>query len=147
MAVQERTASYNQEDMIYKKLSRTKHARDDGWLAELVSLNYNDVPFADFHSYLVVIKPGKFRARHYHKKKGEWLALTSGELKIMLENIETKKNEKIVLSEYSDDYNLVYIPPKVAHAVKNIGKKNASLVVFSKTPEIPGDTIEYKMEV
>jgi len=133
--------------MIYNKLSRKKYSRDDGWLAELVSSTHNDVPFTDVHSYLVVIKPDSFRAMHYHKTKKEWLALTSGKIKIVLENIKTKEQKSIVLDENSEEFNMIYVPPIISHVVKNIGRKNASLVVFSKTAEIPGDTIDYDMGV
>ncbi len=133
--------------MNFKRLSRRKYVRDDGWLTELVSSSHNDILFPNVHSYLVVIKPNRFRAMHYHRIKEEWLALTSGKIKLILEDIQTKEKEFLVLDEDSKDYNLVYIPPNIVHVVKNVGEKNASLVIFSKTAEIPGDTISYDMEV
>ena len=133
--------------MICEKLKRTKYSRDDGWLAELVSSEHEDVPFTGVHSYVVVIKPKKFRAMHYHKIKEEWLASVAGKIKVVLEDIETKEQRGIILDEGSIDYTLLYIPPKIAHVVKNVGRKNASVVVFSKEGEISGDTIDYKMEV
>jgi dTDP-4-dehydrorhamnose 3,5-epimerase-like enzyme len=133
--------------MIYSKLSRKKYSRDDGWLAELVSSDHDDISFTGVHSYLVVIKPDSLRAMHYHRTKEEWLALTSGKIKIVLEDIETKEQESIVLDENSEDFNMIYVPSMIGHVVKNIGRKNASLVVFSKTAEIPDDTIDYDMEV
>ena len=84
---------------------------------------------------------------HYHKTKKEWLALASGKIKIFLEDVKTKDQESIVLDENSEDFSIIYVPTMTGHVVKNIGKKNASLVVFSKTAEIPGDTIDYDMEV
>lgn len=133
--------------MNFKKISRKKYSRDDGWLAELVSSAHDDVPFTGIHSYLVFIKQGCQRAMHYHNEKEEWIGLTSGKLMVVLEDIITKERSKILLDEDSKEYNLIYIPPKVSHLVKNIGEIDASLVVFSKTAEIPGDTISYKMEV
>ncbi len=133
--------------MIAKKLIRKKYSRDDGWLAELVSSEHEDVPFTGVHSYVVVIKPKKFRAMHYHKRKEEWLAIVTGKIKVVLEDVETKEKVEIILDEDSVEYTLLYIPPMVGHVVKNVGENNASLVVFSKTAEIPGDTIDYEMEV
>jgi dTDP-4-dehydrorhamnose 3,5-epimerase-like enzyme len=133
--------------MNLKKLSRKKYVRNDGWLTELISSSHGDIPFKDVHSYLVVIKPDSFRAMHYHRTKEEWLALTSGKIKLILEDIQTKEKEFLILDEYSKDYNLIYIPPNIAHVVKNFGDKNASVVIFSKTAEIQGDTISYEMEV
>ena len=84
---------------------------------------------------------------HYHNKKEEWMALTSGMLKIVLEDIETKERQVKILDEDSDDYSMLYILAEVAHVIKNVGVKNSSVVVFSTTSQIPGDTIEYAMEV
>lgn len=130
-----------------KKLKRNKYSRDDGWLAELVSSEHNDVSFNGIHSYLVVIKPNRHRAMHYHKLKEEWLAITAGKIKVVLEDIKTKEQKEIIFDEDAVEFNLLYIPPKIAHVVKNVGEKNASLVVFSKKGEIPNDTIDYEVEV
>ncbi len=132
--------------MIYKELSRVKHKREEGWLSELISMNYRDDPFNCLHSYLVLIKPGKIRAEHYHKRKEEWLAITSGKISLFLEDIKSKEKKKIILDSNSEDYKIIYIPPLVAHTIKNVGDKEASLVVFSKTSEDLEDTIPYKIE-
>jgi dTDP-4-dehydrorhamnose 3,5-epimerase-like enzyme len=133
--------------MNFKKLTRKKYTRNDGWLAELISSAHDDVPFTGIHSYLVLIKPNSYRAMHYHNKKEEWIGLTAGKLMIVLEDILTKERTKIVLDKESKEYSLIYIPSKVAHVIKNIGDVDASLVVFSKTMETPGDTVDYKMEL
>lgn len=147
MVNSERTKKYCCEAMNLKKLPRKKYSRDDGWLTELLSASHDDVPFTNIHSYLVIIKPNKYRAMHYHKVKEEWLALTSGKIKLVLEDIQTKEKEFFILDEDSKVYDILYIPPNIGHVVKNIGDNNASLVVFSRTAEIPGDTISYEMEV
>ncbi len=132
--------------MMYKELSRVKHKREDGWLSELISMNYRDDPFNCLHSYLVSINPRKTRAEHYHKRKEEWLAITSGKIILLLEDVNSKKKERIFLDSNSEDYKIIYIPPLVAHTIKNFGSTKASLVVFSKTPEDLEDTIPYKTE-
>jgi len=132
--------------MIYRELSRVKHKREEGWLSELVSMNYKDEPFNCLYSYLVSIVPGKTRANHYHKKKEEWLAITSGKIALFLENIKSKERKKIILDSNSKDYKIIYIPPFIAHAIKNVGDKEASLVVFSRTSKDLDDTIPYKIK-
>ena len=130
--------------MMYKKLSRKKHIREDGWLSELVSMNYDDEPFNCVHSYLVSIEPGKTRAKHYHNKKEEWLCICSGKIELTFEDIQTKKRETIILDSNSENYDIIYIPPCVAHVVKDISRNKASVVIFSTTPEDPEDTFEYE---
>lgn len=132
--------------MIYKELPRVKHIREDGWLSELVSMNYDDQPFHSLHSYVVTIYPGKSRANHYHRKKEEWAALAAGRIALLLENINTGEKEKLIIDVNSEDYKIVYIPPLVAHTIINIGTTNASLIVFSKNPEDKEDTIPFEVK-
>ena len=127
-------------------LSREKHVREDGWLAELVSMKEKDMPFDGIHSYIVMLEPGRSRANHYHKEKEEWLALGAGRLKIILEDPETKERVEKVLGHDDEIYNMVYVPVNIAHSVKNIGQEKASVIVFSKFPELEGDTVPYKLE-
>ena len=127
-------------------LSRKKHLREDGWLAELVSMQKNDMPFQGIHSYIVMIEPGKSRANHYHLEKEEWLALGSGRLKITMENPETKERSEKILAHDNETYEIIYIPTNIAHSVKNIGQDKASVIVFSKFPEKEGDSVPYNLE-
>lgn len=131
--------------MLYDKLTRVKHRRDDGWLSELISMNYEDEPFNCVHSYVVSIEPMKSRANHYHKNKEEWLALAAGKIKLCLKDVVSGKYEEIVLDSRSETYELIYIPPLVAHALKNISNTEASVIVFSKNPENKEDTIPYEV--
>ena len=132
--------------MIYKKLSRAMHRRDDGWLCELISMNYDDQPFKCLHSYVVAVAPGMTRANHYHRKKKEWLALAGGKLVIILEDVNTREKDKVLLDAGSGDYNIIYIPPFVAHAIKNVNDHESSLVIFSNGPEDKEDTIRFEVE-
>jgi oxalate decarboxylase/phosphoglucose isomerase-like protein (cupin superfamily) len=93
--------------MLFKKLSRVKHTRKDGWLSELVSINYNDEPFNCVHSYIVSITPGNTRANHYHKKKEEWIAAASG--KIELHNEYIIQGKKLLLDTSAKEYHFEMI--------------------------------------
>jgi len=132
--------------MKHKELHREKHIRDDGWLSELVSMKYGDTPFDCLHSYLVSIKPGRTRAKHYHKEKEEWIAIVSGVVTLLLKDVYSGEQDKVILDTTTEEYKLIYLPPHTAHAIKNIGDGDASVVVFSTTPEDPDDTIPYEIE-
>jgi dTDP-4-dehydrorhamnose 3,5-epimerase-like enzyme len=108
-------------------------------------MNYDDEPFNCIHSYVVSIEPKRTRANHYHKKKEEWMALTAGKIKLSLKDIVSGKIEEITMDSESDIYEVIYIPPFVAHAVTNVSDKEASLIVFSKNPEDKEDTIQYEV--
>ena len=129
--------------MLSDRLKRAKHVREDGWLAETIPMNTPDLPFSGIHSYVVSIKPGRSRANHYHLKKEEWIALAAGKILISLEDTRTKEKERLMLDTLSEDFQVVHIPPFIAHSVKNIGTGEAGIVVFSKTPEDKADTFPY----
>jgi dTDP-4-dehydrorhamnose 3,5-epimerase-like enzyme len=74
-------------------LRRQKHAREDGWLCELVSDIYDDEPFTGIHTYIVSVSPGRSRANHYHRKKEEWIAITSGKIILSLEWTDEEREE------------------------------------------------------
>jgi len=131
--------------MNVRILSRTKHIREDGWLSELVSTNYADEPFTCVHSYLVSITPGHTRANHYHEKKEEWLAPASGIIELLTEDIFSHVKEQYILDTNTKDYSLIYIPPFIAHTLKNTGTGEASVVVFSRTTEDLSDTIRFEV--
>lgn len=133
--------------MNIKEIIREKHCRDNGWLSEIFSMNHKDSPFDCFHSYIVTIPPKSVRAMHYHRKKREWIALASGKIKFFFEDVVTKDRLEKILDENSENFSILFIPSMMAHAVKNIGESNASLIVFSKSGEMPEDTFHYKMEV
>jgi len=129
--------------MLSDRLKRVKHIRDDGWLAEIIPMKNRDHPFTGVHSYVVSISPGRSRANHYHREKEEWIALAAGKILLSLEDTRTKEKESIVLDSRSDEYSVIHIPPFIAHSVKNAGTGEASIVVFSRTPEDTADTFHY----
>lgn len=131
--------------MLFKEIHREKLRREDGWLSELVSMKYDDQPFACLHSYLVSINPGKSRANHYHLEKEEWMAIASGKIDLLLEDTRTKEKASIRLDAKSEDYRLVYIPPLVAHTLVNAAEDESSAIVFSRAPEKLGDTTPYEV--
>jgi len=131
--------------MHVTRLPRQKHIRDDGWLAELISMKYTDHPFCGIHAYIVSIRSGKSRANHFHRNKEEWIAPAAGTVTLLLEDTETGERESILMDTRSDKYGLVYIPPSIAHSVKNESNDEAAVVVFSKTPEDPEDTFPFRL--
>jgi oxalate decarboxylase/phosphoglucose isomerase-like protein (cupin superfamily) len=129
--------------MNITRLPRTKHMREDGWLAELISMKYNDHPFFGIHSYVVSIAPGKSRANHYHRKKEEWIAPAAGAFTLLVEDSRTGERQSLLVDTRSDEYTLLFIPAFIAHSLRNEGNSDAAVIVFSRTPEDPEDTIPF----
>lgn len=122
-------------------LKRKKYFSPSGFLAELVSSKYKDEPFK-IHSYFVKIASGHVRAKHYHKKKKEWMTPVWGKTLLKMKNVKSKKKKEYLLDAQAKTQKIVYVPPYWAHSVKAIDDDSA-LVVFSLNPEDKSDTIPY----
>ena len=127
-------------------LPRQENVRDDGWLAELIWMKYTDHPFCGIHSYIVSICVGRSRANHFHRKKEEWIAPVAVTARLLLEDMVTGERESVLLDSRSQDYGLVFIPPSIAHSVQNTGEEDAVVIVFSRTPEDPEDTLPFRFD-
>ncbi|MCK5040601.1 MAG: WxcM-like domain-containing protein [Candidatus Aenigmarchaeota archaeon] len=129
------------------ELKRQKYFSESGFLAELISSKYNDLPFENIHSYMVKIKKGFARANHYHLKKKEWITAVWAETELKLKNTETGETKEYLLDfEEKEQHSIVYIPPKWAHSVKAINNDSVVLV-FSVTPEDKEDTYKYNVQL
>jgi oxalate decarboxylase/phosphoglucose isomerase-like protein (cupin superfamily) len=131
---------------LYRELCRAKHSRDDGWLCELVSMRYDDDPFSCVHAYMVSVAPGRSRANHYHKKKEEWFAVVSGRIEVLLSHVLHGDSASVVLDCADPVCRLLYIPPFVAHSIRNPESTASTLVVFSRSPEDREDTIPFDFD-
>jgi len=119
-----------------------KH-RDDGFLVELYS--ERDFGNRPAHSYLVSIKPGCVRAKHYHDHKKEHIFVVAGHVEVTLVDTKTNKRTSVQLTKDNEKVPILEILPGIAHAIKNIGKEDAMLVVFSDSYNLD-DTIKYDFE-
>jgi len=78
------------------------------------------------------IDSGAVRGNHYHKHKTEWFLVIKGKCEIVVEDMKTKTQESIRVSE--GDGILVSMEPGKAHAVRNIGSDE--LILFALVNEV-----------
>jgi UDP-2-acetamido-2,6-beta-L-arabino-hexul-4-ose reductase len=78
--------------------------------------------------HFAVSKPGAVRGNHYHKSRTEWLFVTSGIGRILLE--DTSANERKELAVSGDTPVLVKISPGIVHAIENCSNKLMHLLVI-----------------
>lgn len=131
----------NTNKIKYKVKELEIHLDKRGWLVEM--LKRNELKKDIKQIYVATIKPGYIRGNHYHLKRTEWFFIVGGEAEIFLEDIKTK--EKIRLKISSRKPKVTTILPKVAHAIKNSGRKTIYLVSAQNNvynPENP-DTFGY----
>jgi len=103
----------------------TKREDKRGWLIE----NENPVLAQTMrHFFLSFSLPGVVRGQHYHENKREWFLVLKGKAKIVFKDIKSGDLiEKLVSGEKPE---IIEVPPKVAHAIQNIGKKEMYLIAF-----------------
>ena len=84
------------------------------------------------NSHVVISKPGIIRGNHYHLHGTETLAVMGPAL------LRFKEADEILDFEVPSEqvYKFV-IPPKVAHAIKNMGEKDNILIAFNTVPHNP----------
>jgi len=127
--------------MRYKIKELKIHSDERGWLVEM--LKRNEIKEDIKQIYVATIKPGCVRGNHYHLKRIEWFMIIKGEVEFCLEDIKTK--ERVCLKLSSKKPEVITVFPKIAHAVKNIGKETSYLVSAQNTiynPQDP-DTFPY----
>lgn len=113
-----------QGEIKYEIKELERHSDKRGWLVEM--LKQNELKEEIKQIYVASIKPGAVRGNHYHLKRTEWFFIINGEAKLYLLDLKTKRN--ILLKLSSKKPRVVTIFPKIAHALKNSGKKIIYLV-------------------
>lgn len=122
-----------------------------GWLTVILNGKTGQAIGNIHYSYS---KPGVVRGNHYHEHKTEWLCVTYGVGRLVLEDNESKERKEVAMS--GDSPVLVKIPPKIAHAIENCDASSPmhlmvianeeystadsdtyhKMIIFSKTPAI-----------
>ena len=107
------------------------HKDNRGWLAEIFrpeDLNktiQGQITITTAHAGIV-------KANHYHKRKNEWYCVIQGSIKLVLKDVNTSKQETFILSE--DRLQIVKISPNLSHGFKNIGDKEAHVLMYIDEP-------------
>jgi dTDP-4-dehydrorhamnose 3,5-epimerase-like enzyme len=100
--------------------------------------NFGQVYFVTFNGRGVV------RGNHYHKKWREWAGVVQGKIRVVLENVRTRRQKEVILDGTSQKQIRIEIPPYTAHAFKSL-TATASLVCYTHTPWSPHDDFTYSL--
>lgn len=97
------------------------------------------------HFFVSKSAPGVIRGNHYHKYKQEYFFVIQGRCEIIEEDLKTKKQESLIVSD--EDHTLVEIAPNKAHAMINLGKNELILLALVNEPldHKNPDTYPYKI--
>lgn len=117
------------EGVVVVPLKRHEDSR--GWLIELFRDDELPPGFDPAMAYLSVTRPGIARGPHEHRDQTDGFAFLSGRFELHLwENRPGKPPEKSVLQVGEENPVVVYVPPGVVHAYRNIGDVDAFVVNF-----------------
>src|SRR6266404_967181 len=109
-----------------KKLTVKKD--DRGWLAEIIRPEFvNSKELGQI--FLTIAMPGKTKGGHYHLRKTEWFCVIKGRGLLRIWNHKTNRTlEERELKE--TNLEIVAMPLKYMHAIKNIGDEDMYLLVY-----------------
>ena len=104
---------------------------------ELAQIHDSDEPI-HYVAY-IELREGTVRGNHYHQLKEEFVYLIQGELRLVIEDIETKARESVLL----EGGDLAFIGTGVGHALQIL--KPGHAIEFSKARFDAGDTHRYPL--
>ena len=90
-----------------------------------------------------VIRPGVAKGNHYHHTKSEKFLVVSGECATALKPVFGGKAVSYLTS--GDDLKAIDIPPGWAHSIRNVGKKDAVVLMWASEPFDPDRPDTYPM--
>jgi dTDP-4-dehydrorhamnose 3,5-epimerase-like enzyme len=99
--------------------------------------------FKNNYDYVVTFeKKGEQAGNHYHHSKQELFTPVVGQIKVLLENIDTKEKEEIVMN--AKNHQVLYVPTNIAHTV--IADSNiCALLVIATFPNNQADECHYEI--
>ena len=123
------TSYFEQEDFGY---SLEKKEDERGWLTEFIkSQQFGQI-------YVSRTNPGYTRGIHWHNTKIEKFLVFEGEAEIKLRQLHSEKIETFNVS--GDELKVMEMPAGYVHSIKNIGKNDMYLLIWSQqvfNPEHP----------
>lgn len=117
------------EGVIVRPLNRYEDAR--GWLLELFRDDELPEGFSPAMAYISMTKPGVARGPHEHVHQTDGFAFVNGQYEVYLwENRPGKAGEFVTIKAGEDSPQVVFVPPGVVHAYRNVGDRDAFVINF-----------------
>jgi len=126
-----------------KLTSIPKHSDQRGFLIEFLR---EDEKLLNFKGqvYASTISPGDIRGNHYHHNKNEIFCVMKGKLKVLIQNIDSKKVDEFILDGNKEDLDRLLVPPGFAHTFINIGNEEVVLLAFGDKVHDHSNPDQYK---
>jgi len=123
--------------MNYKLTKHKKWVDERGYLTEFLSRKELKNGSRFGHIYFVTFsRPGIVRGNHYHTRKEEHFGLAMGKVKIVIEDVKTKKRRSFILDADNQQFVRLQIGPNIAHAVESLSAKAVLIDYFSSPYDV-----------
>ncbi len=96
-----------------------------GWVTNPFEAVYMQSNIPSFF-HVVSTKPGYIRGNHYHSNTTEWVVVCDGPALMAWRSIDSDIIQYIGITSLT----MFEIPPNIAHAILNTGKKDIVLISF-----------------
>lgn len=115
--------------VVIKELNRFTDER--GWLMELFRDDELPEGFEPTMGYLSMTKPGVARGPHEHKDQTDGFVFLNGQYELYLWENRDGQPEKMEVHKVGEKNPcLVFVPPGVVHAYRNVGTEEAFVLNF-----------------
>lgn len=100
--------------------------------------------FENNYDYVVTFeKKGEQAGNHFHHSKQELFTPIIGQIKVILEDVNTKEREEITIN--AKDHQILYVPTNIAHTVV-ADSDICALLVIATFPNNQADEESYQLE-
>lgn len=89
-------------------------------------------------------KKGIVRGNHFHKKWSEWFGVIEGKVEVVLKDIRSGEQKRLIFDSNNHEYIRLQIAPYVAHSFKSL-TKYAALLNYADSEWSAEDTFSYKL--
>jgi len=93
-----------------------------------------DIDWTSFHT--VSMEPGTIRGNHFHPHVTEWLFFCGGPILLAWQDQDSPNIKNIFIE---DNHTFIIIPPRIKHAIKNMGNHILYLLAFRSPAPSSGD--------
>lgn len=107
--------------------TKNQKGTPNGWLLEVISDKDRFTKHLQGQVYLTVAEPGEFKGYHLHAQSDYFVTCLKGTVKEIIYKSRTEKQE---VTMGDDDFKTVFLPKGYPHAIQNIGKEPAYVLVY-----------------
>ncbi len=107
--------------------TRNQKGKKNGWLLEIISDRDKFTKHIKGQVYLTVAEPGEFKGYHLHAMSDYFVTCLKGRVKEIIYKSRTEKQE---VKMGDGDFKTVFLPKGYPHAIQNIGKEPAYVLVY-----------------